>query len=172
MFAVIFNCRNLLLRIAGKIIKRQKKIRTLKHFVPHGILRPWILVRTHESNPRHTDRKSSALSEILDSTPWIPDSGHGCTRFQSLSVFVFGFWIPIVRGVPKLRIPESTSKIFLISGSGFPCMLSRLTTHHTILYRDPGGPVPGRDFTVSLCTGTLDFTVSWENTYFYTSFSC
>ena len=137
MFTVIFICGNVLLRITGKIIKSPNKIRTLKNFVPHGILRPWVLVRSHESNPRRNDRKSSAL------TPSIPNSRYSCTRFQSLSVFVFGFWILIVRGVPKLRIPDSTSKIFLTLGSGFPGMLSRLTTHHTmILYRDETSRFP------------------------------
>lgn len=69
--------------------------------------------RTHDI-PIESQALSPRQSWILDSTPWIPDSRYGCTRFQSLSVFVFGFWIPIVRWVPKLRIPDSTGKIFWI----------------------------------------------------------
>ena len=37
MFAVIFICGNLFLRIAGKTAKIAK-IRTRKNFVPHGII--------------------------------------------------------------------------------------------------------------------------------------
>ena len=62
----------------------------------------------------------------LDSIPWIPDSRYRIR--DSLSV-VLGFWIPIVSKfripgavfwIPKPRIPDSTSKNYLIAESRFP----------------------------------------------------
>ena len=137
---MIFICGN-----CWKNRKKPPKIRTLTNFVPHGILiDPISGYRTHDI-PTESQALAPRQSWILDSTPWILDSRYSCTRFQSLSV-KFEFWILIVREVQKLRILDSTTKKFFIRESGFPCMLSRLTT--------------------PFCTGTLDFTVSWEKTYF------
>ena len=47
MFAVIFICRKLFLRIAGKITK----IRKCKNFVPNGIFRPLLNKRLKKKKP-------------------------------------------------------------------------------------------------------------------------
>ena len=117
---MIFICGN-----CWKNRKKPRKIRALTNFMPHGILIDPI------SGIEPTTYRSKVKRSLHDS-----HSRYSCTRFQSLSVkFVrFGFWILIVRELPKLRIPDSTSKNFFYSGIRIP--LHALPTDHTILYRD------------------------------------